>query len=43
MIAAIIDELFMFGADAPAVLGLFALGKGRDQLLTAFDDGIMTR
>ena len=43
MIAAIIDELFMLGADAPAVLGLFALGKGRDQLLAAFDDGIMTR
>ena len=43
MSAAIIDELFMLVADAPAILRLFALGKGRDQLLTAFDDGIMTR
>src|SRR3546814_20122763 len=37
-----IDEFLMLGADAPAVLGLGALGEGRDQLLAAFDDGIGT-
>ncbi len=35
-----IDELLMLGADAPAILGLGALGKGHDQLLAGLDDGV---
>jgi len=42
MIGAGIDEFLMLGANAPSVPGLFTLGKSRDQLRAALDDGIMT-
>jgi hypothetical protein len=41
MIRPVIDEFFMFGANAPAVLRLFALGNRGDELIARFNDGIV--
>lgn len=40
MVRAVIDEFFMLGANAPAVLRLLALGNRGDELIARFNDGI---